>query len=232
MTTHRSALSKLAVLTSGAMGGFALAWGLGAALPPRESDVARLNGASKKVDVDRLEARLSALETFVNAERILPRENRLAAGATSSAAEPGPEEENDMRKPPPSSPRAEAAPGEYVRGLDSTFDAEPLDSAWSKKSEAQLWARATAALPPASKILSLQCRSSICRIETAHSSMDAYWDFTHAALAADDDFKNGIQFAAVRERNDREVTGVLYAARQDRSLPTPLDFASAEHQHP
>jgi hypothetical protein len=85
--------------------------------------------------------------------------------------------------------------------------------------------RVRAVMPAGSSVRSLECRSSLCRVETAHASLDEYLDFVkHGYLTLDfaTRVSSGPVFVALLTPpiEGQPVVGVAFLGRDGAVLPT------------
>jgi hypothetical protein len=119
-----------------------------------------------------------------------------------------------VRTPPPSHE-------EYVAFVGSRFAAEPVDRAWNAGLD--LTQKLSRSLPQGSSTRSLDCRSSMCRLETSHHGADAYRKFTESftLLGGGTPLWTGpavFQVTHQPARDGDELIAVAYLGRD--SLPT------------
>jgi hypothetical protein len=118
---------------------------------------------------------------------------------------------NEPSKPAPLSHE------EYVTHAEAEFVGEAADPRWNPARD--LTTKVTAVLPAGSSLRSLECRSSMCRMETTHVSSDDYVAFTRTfALTAGPPIWSGpVVFQMTPARAGGEVTAVAFLGRE--SLP-------------
>ena len=106
------------------------------------------------------------------------------------------------------------------------FEAEPSDRTWDPSP--QLHGALTASLPKGSSILSLECRSSLCRLETTHADPERYQAFTRlfTFFAGEAQvWKAGATFGIDREpaHEGDPLRTVAYLHRDDDTTTNPTD---------
>lgn len=77
---------------------------------------------------------------------------------------------------PSREPDDEDAFDEYVTALDDHFSTEVVDPTWTAR--ADLTGKLAEILPTGSRVRSLDCRSTMCRLETAHADDRRYREFS------------------------------------------------------
>ena len=70
--------------------------------------------------------------------------------------------------------------------IDARFYAEGTDRNWRRESESWIQSRVEQSLPNGSHLVAIECRSSICRVETSHKDKDTYRKFARDSLARAD----------------------------------------------
>ncbi|HEY2514502.1 MAG TPA: hypothetical protein VGI39_26740 [Polyangiaceae bacterium] len=103
------------------------------------------------------------------------------------------------------------------------FERESREGTWADSAERLAEDRLKALLPPTSAVRAVECRASMCRLETSHADRPTYQAFLHAAfLGPSPGIWNAAQFST---RLDPQADGgplrvVSYLAREGRSLPS------------
>lgn len=146
-----------------------------------------------------------------------------AQGEKPSSAPPAPEANPPARGPdaPPPEPRVE----EVIEQLDERFFTELLDPGWSQQARRRA-DQFTGLLPTGARVLSLECRTSICRMETAQPSLEAFQDFVRQRLVGGNHDWDGPIMAAVKgdPHKPGEIVTVTYLAREGADLsPEPRE---------
>ncbi|NOJ92066.1 hypothetical protein HMI51_03770 [Corallococcus coralloides] len=187
---------------------------------------ARESGARDTTELQRLKAQVRELEASVAHSERLAREAQVAARAmgprVGTPMAPGPSsvamglpdaglsvEGEDMAAVHP-----EPTPDEAVARMDARFFGEGVDAAWSRDATRRA-ERLGAVLPRGARIVSLECRSSMCRLQMSHPSQDAFQKFLREGLIDDADAWEGPFMAALTGAPGRpgEVEAVAYLAR-------------------
>ncbi len=136
---------------------------------------------------------------------------RLVAGAMTASAEPRP-------APAPADP---PAPLDLRARFDSAFLTQRPDPAWTGAAGRLVEARIGAALPPASTLRAVECRASLCRIETDHPDLQHYQQFFQRGfIDADTRAWNGaVTTVELAEAGDGTLHALSYLAREGTALP-------------
>jgi hypothetical protein len=124
-------------------------------------------------------------------------------------------------------PAAVAAPPSEaeVRGrFDTVFTAERIDAAWHRGAADAVTRGLAAALPAGSAVRSVECRGTMCRIETSHTDPEAFRDYARRAfLDPDTRLTRSGFFASLAEppTGGGDTVGVAFIAREGHELPGP-----------
>lgn len=107
--------------------------------------------------------------------------------------------------------------------LDDAFRADPIDAAWSQTAVRTLQTKLGPLLPPQSAVRSVDCRGSLCRIETSHAGVTEYRDFVQRTFLGQAELWNAGFFTNVIADPvpGQPVITVAYLAREGQSLPSP-----------
>lgn len=109
-------------------------------------------------------------------------------------------------------------------GFDGLFHREAMDSAWSAREADSLTAGVRAVLPAGSQLSRLECRATLCRIETTHADLEEFHSFTRAAFFARETRVNraGLYSTLLSDPSvPGPVIGVAFLAREGTELPSP-----------
>jgi hypothetical protein len=111
---------------------------------------------------------------------------------------------------------------EYPIYVEAKFESESVDRDW--RPERDLSGNVTGILPVGSAIRKLDCRSSMCRLETSHKDTASYMAFTQSVVAMDGGssvWMGPVLFNVIQEsgRPENDVIAVAYLGRE--SLPSP-----------
>lgn len=125
---------------------------------------------------------------------------------------------------PTSSPTAPAAaiePVEVQARLDAKFTDERSDAAWAVTSQRLVTTKLSAVLPPASELRSVECRASMCKIESRHEDAVRYRQFAQSAFSDPETeaWNAGFFSTATLEPGSSRVIAVAYVAREGQELP-------------
>ncbi len=154
-----------------------------------------------------------ALETARNAEAPGLDEDKLSSRAEVLQAAANPVDDDDLV----------AMRARLHTKMETAFHSQDVDSGWARTADAAVRSAIYENLPRGSQVTGLDCRTSMCRLETVHPSIAQYQEFTEHAL--DDVEKrpwNG-GFASVPVAVDPksgQVTLATFLLREGHALPS------------
>ncbi|HZH78634.1 MAG TPA: hypothetical protein VEY88_21575 [Archangium sp.] len=110
---------------------------------------------------------------------------------------------------------------QVVERLEEAVHAEPSDPQWSRQAEDLARARLERTLTT-SRLESVHCGASLCRLETSHPNQEALEQFREQVLMASEPVLwNGAAYASVQgDARAGTLVTVSYLAREGRPLPT------------
>jgi hypothetical protein len=139
-------------------------------------------------------------------------------------AEQGPVEQQAPEQPPASKPAI--TDQDVQTGLSAGFQSEVVDTTWAPAAARTIQGDFSRALSANSSIESVECRQSLCRIQTVHSDVDTYRTFAYGALTSAANEWSGARYMHLQETlPDGRVRSVAYAAREGADL---MAFVDAE----
>jgi hypothetical protein len=180
--------------------------------------------------VETMDREVSQLRREMDLQRSNDKESRALPALVASvqqapiqpipAAAPAPAVDEPHHK---EEPRLALQPAKLRERLDSTFHAEPFDSGWAGGAQRLAAERLRETLPEGSEVRSVECRSSLCRIETSHTDGPHYQEFVRKAfLNPDTKLWNGGLFSTrlddASQAEGRTVV-VAYLARDGQGIP-------------
>lgn len=116
------------------------------------------------------------------------------------------------------------------QGMEMAFAGERLDPSWARDARRLVDTALSAHLPDGSRLTAVECRSSLCRVETTHESRNDAKEFTSKSLSDPASRPWNGSFASgptsVDALNGR-VTQIVYLVREGHELPN-LDSATDE----
>ena len=105
---------------------------------------------------------------------------------------------------------------EITRRLEQRFADEKTDPGWSKPSQQIITTHVHQGIPPESKVKSIECRRTMCRVESQHPSFDVYKKFLDEALLFPHGGWDGPVMTSVLSRSPEvKAVGYLFRAGED-----------------
>jgi len=167
---------------------------------------------------------LSSGEPAYEAALRLKRVSGTAVENVAEAGAPEPAEPHAREEPAAESGEAESGLVEptitkedVLANLDTTFETEVADRQWVASASQKIYDIAQPNLGPNSEIRSVECRTSLCRIESVQEDSEHYADFVsrvkHSGVSPEGFFtKTG-------ETPDGKPILTMYLAREGYPLP-------------
>lgn len=110
---------------------------------------------------------------------------------------------------------------ELAAQIDGKFAQEPIDPGWSSDAERQLRQALERQPSPGTTLASVSCRRDLCRVESFHTSLEAFHDYAESSYMADDRLPwNGAFTLLVTEQSDALVKAVSFVAKEGSDIPT------------
>jgi hypothetical protein len=105
--------------------------------------------------------------------------------------------------------------------MERQFAAQPSGGGVAADGLQRARDRLPAALPPGSSLRSLDCRATLCRIETTHPDLQHYRQYLERAFRDGDTelWNGGMMTAIVEEANDGALLTVAFLAYDGQGLP-------------
>lgn len=118
-------------------------------------------------------------------------------------------------------PAAPTSPQELQSRMEEAVYTESVDPSWSRQAEDQARAGLQQLLGDSSRLESVRCSASLCRIETSHRSRDDLQRFSEqTVLSPQPALWNGAMFASLSpDSREGHLISVIYLAREGRPLP-------------
>jgi hypothetical protein len=137
-------------------------------------------------------------------------------GAMAASAEP-----RTAPAEPRTAPAEPPAPFDPRARLDSAFLAQQADPAWTASASRLVESRIGAALPPGSALRGVECRASLCKIESDHPDLPHYQRFFQRAFVDQDTraWNGAVTTAELADAGDGTVHVISYLAREGAALP-------------
>jgi hypothetical protein len=109
---------------------------------------------------------------------------------------------------------------ELAAQIDGKFAQETVDPGWSTGAERQLRQALESTSSPGTTLASVSCRRSLCRVESLHTSLEAFQQYVQSSYLADDrPLWNGAFTALVTEQSETRVRAVSFIAKEGSEIP-------------
>lgn len=117
--------------------------------------------------------------------------------------------------------QAELTPEEVHEQLEGAFQHDAIDPAWASTSRQLAQERLAKTLPATSTIKSIDCRGSMCRIETWHAGREAYQEFFNRAFVDGSTmlWNGAVQNTLTTEGSGDALSVVSFLSRENGELP-------------
>lgn len=113
--------------------------------------------------------------------------------------------------------------------LEAAFGAESRDGAWAMNAQRTAETALSAALPPRSAIRSVDCRATLCRVESTHASYAQAKTFVNQLTTRDSrPWNGGFYTGPVAQDASGAVTFVTYLGREGVAMPGIPDRPEGE----
>jgi hypothetical protein len=216
------------VLVSGAIVVAAFAW-------RANSSGAEKHVGDQQAQIDHLKSELRELKDSAGVAnsrtelQVVDLAAAVRAGASPSRPEVPPlKEAAEPPTAPELSPEEERAANEaYIAKLrdsmESQFATEKTDPKWSGTATAEIRNKALPGLAGTSRLRSLECRESVCRLETSHQDNRTFQEFITKSLSSPEfGWEGPMLFAPVRTEASGEIVTVAFLSRAG-STPAYID---------
>jgi hypothetical protein len=131
----------------------------------------------------------------------------------------------------PVTPEGEPRPGatgrrgpdenEISKRLERRFADEKPDPAWSKGAQSLITEHVQKGVPPESKVGSIECRRTVCRVQSQHPNLDVYKKFVDDAVLFPHGGWNGPVMTSIVSRQP-EIKAYAYLFREGENLEQML----------
>lgn len=125
------------------------------------------NDSADRAQLQQLQLQMAGLQQQLTQQRLLAAGQQ--AGATPSAAA------SDAAPPPPDAAAEHQRQQENLDRIAANFEAEPRDASWSRDTTAAVQAELNQGELLKNALQSLECRSSLCRLEMVDDRSPAFF---------------------------------------------------------
>jgi hypothetical protein len=187
----------------------------------------------QQTQIDRLGANISALAQSPDGRGARRGKEggevmeRRGSRAPARSPSPSPGDESDAPAAPPQAPlgpkeRPTIELEDATDEIERVFLGEGSDPTWSRQTERTVKEKLMVSLPEASAVRSIECRSSMCRIETSFRDAETYEHFAQSAFKDPaTQIWNGGAYSTSLGTDDRGgMVIVSYLAREGEDLPS------------
>jgi hypothetical protein len=142
---------------------------------------------------------------------------RVAAPAPAAPSQPAPE----VPPSPVAQPAKQHSGAEITDHYDAAFTVENADASWAADARRQAETRLKAILPEGSSVRSVDCRSSMCRIETSYGDRAQLSQFMRTAFSSPaSGIWNAPMYSHLVSDEGGQVVVVSFLAREGHALPS------------
>src|SRR6185312_7924965 len=183
--------------------------------------IAYTQDRARQREIDQLRDTVNALQDRPAAPAPAPTivTNVIAAPATA----PAPSASQASADPAPAAPAAPAPQRtnqEIMDHYEISFTEQNADAAWAPGARHLAEQRLKATMPDGSEVRAIDCRTSLCRIETSHADMAHYQQFVRSALFdPTTSVWNAATYSSLVEDRDGHLVVVSYVSREGEPLP-------------
>jgi hypothetical protein len=185
----------------------------------RQGHTSQKRGAAPVEGPDRTAQELVELRRELQATKALALDARKVVAASPSSAPLGAQAVTPDPVP--------ELTMDHVRDtLDARFHSEAYDRSWGADARQRLETHVTRVLPAGSRVLTSDCRASLCRVEIGHHDVAAHQQFLQQASADPTAAWEGPTMISLQEGTGGEVVSIGYFAREGVELFTEADQAA------
>jgi len=187
------------------------------AITPAAEDSQRLAAAEREIAELRTEMqRDRALNQLIRSQREAPSMPRAEGAPAATAVAAATQEPSAPRGPEP----AKEVTGQQIQdSLGARFIEEGYDSKWSVVTREKVQARLSSALPKGARVLTVDCKTSMCRAEIAQPDLESHHAFMKSAFASPSvPWEGSTMLALAEEPGTGRVTSIAYFAREGQGL--------------
>jgi hypothetical protein len=210
-------LLGLALVTSGV-------WALRSAASPSRSQTPKPSSATPlSIDTGPIVAELTRVEMrLMMAEQRIGELEREKPSPAVGSARPTSDERPDNVDAPGNNAGSALTEEERRAHVNAAFTAETADPSW--KPEASVRSTLNELLPKGASVASIECRRSLCRVETSHPNAESQRSYVQAVglpgpTQASRPFAGALFDEGTPSADGREVRSVTYFTRPGFELP-------------
>ena len=106
--------------------------------------------------------------------------------------------------------------------LELSFSSQAPDASWAENARDEIEAIVQPLTNQDTRLLSVDCRTTLCRVELVHSDVNAFHALAMATLNGGvRGWKGAVSGALLRTEADGSARSVMYLAKQGTEMPVP-----------
>jgi len=176
--------------------------------------------------IDLAEREINELRNELKAQRAIPQLANAAHAASvqaaaAQAASTAPAATQAVPEPAPTLARAKELSTEDVRdSLSARFVQENYDSNWSIVARDKIQALLAAAIPTGARVLSVECKTSLCRAEVSEPDIESHKQLIRKGFTSATPWAGSTMVTLADDAGSGHITSVAFFAREGKSLPS------------
>ena len=165
-----------------------------------------------------LEERVTSFQSRARERQVAARTARTGVRSRAEAPLVPEQRHESLPSEAPGNPAPETNREEIVSLLDARFFSEAFDPAWGREAKHRA-EQLCSMLSAGARVVSLECRSSMCRMEMSHPSLESFQGFIRKGLLEEDKWDGGFMAAIKSDPSQPgSVESVAYLARNGVDL--------------
>jgi len=190
------------------------------AASPVSEDAKRIDLAEREIKELRNELKAQrAITQLANAANAAHAASLQAAAAQVAQAAPTATQAVPEPAPAPAPPK-EASTEEVRDSLSARFVQENYDSNWGVAARDKIQALLAAAIPTGARVLSVECKTSLCRAEVSEPDIDAHKQLVRKAFTSETPWAGSTMVTLADDAGSGHVTSVAFFGREGKGLST------------
>jgi len=196
----------------------AVALGRWPAARPVSEDAKRIDLAEREIKELRNELKAQrAITQLANAAHAASVQAAAAQAAQAAATAPTATQAAPEPAPTPA-PAKEVSTEEVRDSLSARFVQENYDSNWSVVARGKIQALLAAATPTGARVLSVECKTSLCRAEVSEPDIDSHKQLIRKALTSATPWAGSTMVTLADDPSSGHITSVAFFAREGKAL--------------
>jgi hypothetical protein len=196
----------------------AVAVGRWPAARPVSEDAKRIDLAEREIQELRNELKTQrAITQLANAANAANAAH--AASLQAAAAQAAPTGTQAVPEPAPTpTPPKERSTEDVRDSLSARFVREDYDSNWSVVARDKIQTLLTAAIPTGARVLSVDCKTSLCRAEVSEPDMESHKQLIRKGFTSATAWAGGSMVTLAHDPGPGHITSVAFFAREGKGL--------------